>query len=201
MHGRNVDEPRPGKDAAARLPPALVASRLLARGDLCGKAPSEWIESAGIAKGALDVDLAHALAPVMAQVGVIEWSRRLVGGLGDLGDQPLKWTLAVERREKGGDINRMRADRTQRPAGLAHHTVIPSDCNRHAEDGKVERRAAAQFPVGTGPPIFDRGQLDACDDFVGLLRRVVDAVILIEVGGRDAPGALAAPQRSEEHTS
>src|SRR5947209_4292619 len=62
---------------------ALTDRRL----DLGAESPSKRIEPAGIAQGALDVDLAHALTPVVAQVRIVQRSRRLVGDLGHLRDQ------------------------------------------------------------------------------------------------------------------
>ena len=84
----------------------------------------------------------------MAEVRIVEWSRGFVSRLGDLRDQVLSREGALKRRKERGDVNRTRADRAQRTAGLAHSAVIPGDRDRHPEDRKVKGRPAAQLPVG-----------------------------------------------------
>src|SRR5438105_4037365 len=107
-------------------------------GNLRRKAPREWLQPAGVAQRSLDVDLRHALPPVVAEVGVVEWSRGFVGDLRHLRDQVLVRASPLEWRQKGADVDRMRADGAERPAGLAHDATIPRQRDGHAEDGKVE---------------------------------------------------------------
>src|SRR5438309_5718267 len=107
-------------------------------GNLRRKAPREWLQSARIAQRSLDVDLRHALPPVVAEVGVVEWSRGFVGGLRNLRDQLLAGARTTERREVGRDVDRMRAHRAKRPPAMPNHTVVPGKRDGHPEDGKVE---------------------------------------------------------------
>ena len=84
----------------------------------------------------------------MAEVGVVQRPRGLVGRGGDFGNHVVVGALADEWRQEGGDVDRLRADRPEGTASLANHAIVPCQRDRHAQDRKVEGGAATQFPVG-----------------------------------------------------
>ena len=73
--------------------------------DLGAQSAGQGIDAAGLAQGALDVNPGHPLAPVVAQVGVIQGPRRFISRIGHLGNQRVIGTPPIEWREKSRDLD------------------------------------------------------------------------------------------------
>src|SRR5438309_5740477 len=98
--------------------------------------------------------------------------------------------LAPQRLEVASDLHRTRTDGPQGTACRTNPAVIPGERDRHPQDREIKRGPAAQFPVRARHSKIRRRELDRGDHLLTSLVRVIDPVVLVELGRGDPSGAL-----------
>src|SRR5262249_51865973 len=112
--------------------------------------------------------------------GVVHRTRRPRRGLGRFRDRTIVELPASQHFFRSPETKRGRSDAPKNQAGFADAAALESDCSADGKYRKVERASAPKFLI-RGLPSLRAAQEDFRQELVGLLGKVIDAVISIEV--------------------